>query len=202
MILAADVGNTNVSIGVYDDRGNQITTFRLATDLSRTEDQYALEISGVLAMRGIERGFFDLAALSCVVPPLSSVMKKALAVICGCRVVCVGPGVKSGLNIRIEDPAVLGADLVCGAVAAIKKYGAPCIVVDLGTATKISAIAPTPVYRLLDPPRRGHLPVRAVLSHRSAPPHRFKRRAELIGVNSTMSMLSGIVFGTPCMRTA
>ncbi len=139
MILTVDVGNTNIVLGGYKE-DKLIFTSRIATETSKTEDQYAVEILGIMSLYKYNPENFDGVIISSVVPPLISILKRALKKLIKCKVLVVGPGIKTGLNIKIDNPAALGADLVCSAVGVIKKYGYPCILFDLGTATTISAI--------------------------------------------------------------
>ncbi len=139
MILTVDIGNTNITLGAFEADKLSFTA-RLATDSRRTGDQYAIEIADLLRLNGKEANAVTGAAISSVVPAVGSAIKRAIEKLCGITPISIGPGVKTGLNIRIDNPAQLGADMVAGAVAAIAKYPLPCIVFDLGTATTISVI--------------------------------------------------------------
>lgn len=139
LILVIDMGNTNIVIGCVD---NQKIYFeeRLSTDLSKTELEYAIGFKAVLEIHNINSSDIKGAIISSVVPPLANIVKNAVEKIIGFTPLTVGPGLKTGLNILIDDPKQLGSDLVVDAVAAIKEYGAPLIIIDLGTATTISVI--------------------------------------------------------------
>ncbi len=139
MILTVDIGNTNITLGAYEAE-RLIFTARLATDNRRTADQYAVEIADLLRLNGKQTHQVTGAAISSVVPAVGSAVNQAIIKLFGIAPISIGPGVKTGLNIRIDNPAQLGADMVAGAVAAIAKYPLPCIVFDLGTATTISVI--------------------------------------------------------------
>jgi len=139
VILALDIGNTHIVIGCID--GNEISrVFRLSTNIAKTADEYAFEISGVLDFYAITREKIDGAVISCVVPPLTGVLKDAIKQLSGVSALVVGAGVKTGLNIMIDDPGQLGADMVATAVGALAAYQPPIIIVDLGTATKMFVI--------------------------------------------------------------
>jgi type III pantothenate kinase len=139
MLLAIDVGNSNVVIGCIDN--NEIShVFRMVTDISKTEYEYAVGIKNILEFEGINCEAFDGAILSSVVPPLVTVLKSAVNKLTGHNPVIVGAGVKTGMNILIDNPAQLGSDLVADGVAAIASYKLPIIVFDMGTATTISVI--------------------------------------------------------------
>ena len=139
MVFTADVGNTNIVLSAYDN-DTRLFSSRIQTEANKTSDQYAIAFNSILHLNGISTKGFDGAIISCVVPPLQTTLRNAVQKLLGCHALIIGPGIKTGLNIKIDNPAILGSDLVCGAVAAIKKYKPPIIVFDLGTATKISAI--------------------------------------------------------------
>jgi len=139
MILAIDVGNTNIGIGCIDD-GEISHVFRVFTNSSKTADEYAVEIKSILDFYGVKCPEIDGAVISCVVPPLTMVFKNAVKLLLGVNAIVVGAGVKTGLNILIDDPGQLGGDMVAAAVGALAAYAPPLIVVDLGTATKMFAL--------------------------------------------------------------
>jgi type III pantothenate kinase len=139
MILTIDVGNTHTILGVFDN-DNLIFTSRISTDRKKTRDEYAATLSMVLSLSNIRNSDIDGAIISSVVPPVSGYLESAVKMLYNCKVFVVGPGVKTGLNIKIDNPAQLGADLACVSVAAQIKYPLPSIVFDLGTATTISAL--------------------------------------------------------------
>ncbi len=199
MVMAIDIGNTNIVLGAYRD-GKLKFSARLATDRARTDFQYAAEIDAILRMYHLREEPYEVAAISSVVPPLLPVIKSAVAMLLHCRVMSVGPGVKTGLNIRIDNPSILGADLVCAAVAAIRKYGAPCIVVDLGTATKISAIDRGGCFIGCSIMPGIGVSLDALSSHTAQLPFiDIAQAGNVIGTNSADSMRSGIIYGTAAM---
>jgi len=136
MILAIDVGNTNITIGcISNDEINKV--FRISTNAARTADELSIQISTMLEFRGIDSKMILGAAISSVVPPLTKTIKDAVIQLSGVEPIIVGAGVKTGLNILIDDPAQLGADMVASAVGALAVYKPPLIIVDFGTATKM-----------------------------------------------------------------
>ncbi len=139
MVLVADIGNTNITLGIYDKSENLIFVSRLATQRHRTSEQYAIELKAVFDLEKIE-GDFSGAVISSVVPELTRAFKDAIKKVTNAPVLVVAAGIKNGLKISTDNPKELGADLVAGAVGAISKYPLPCLVMDLGTATKISVI--------------------------------------------------------------
>jgi len=136
MILALDVGNTNITIGCIEDE--EIShVFRISTNVTRTADEYAVQINNMLTFTGIDRTSIVGAVISCVVPPLTRVFKDAVKLLVDVEAIVVGAGVKTGLNILIDDPAQLAGDMAATAVGALTTYKLPVIIVDLGTATKM-----------------------------------------------------------------
>ncbi len=139
MILAIDIGNTNIVLGCFE--GDKILfTERLSTNHKATELEYAINFKNVLELYNIKNEDICGAIISSVVPSLTNVIKKAIGKITQNNTLLVGPGLKTGLNIQMDNPASVGADLVVGAVAAINEYEVPLIFFDMGTATTISAI--------------------------------------------------------------
>lgn len=199
MILALSVENTNLIMGCFDGE-KLLFTSRMATDRSKTGDEYAIEFRSILDIYGISPGVIEGGIVSSVVPALINEIKAALRLLLRKEPVVVGPGVKTGLNIRMDNPATLGCDLVCNCVAAVAEYPVPLIVVDLDTATTLMAvdgkrsfvgsiIAPGPVISA------------AALSAACDQLPRFSMEApaEVIGRNTIDCMKSGVVFGTAAM---
>ena len=139
MILAIDVGNTNIVVGCIDS-GRIFRVFRISTNSMRTADEYAAQINSLLMFHGIERSAIDGAVISCVVWPLTRVFMDAAKLLSGVSAIVVGAGIKTGVNILIDDPAQLGSDMVATAVGALVSYKLPVIICDLGTATKMSVL--------------------------------------------------------------
>lgn len=139
MLLCVDIGNTNITLGGYRE-DTLVFTARLASDVQRTADQYAVELYDILRLNGCSAAQVQGAILSSVVPTLTDALCRASQKLFGFAPMVLGPGVKSGLNIKIDNPAQLGADLVAGAIGAMAKFPLPCIIIDLGTATTISVL--------------------------------------------------------------
>ena len=139
MILAIDIGNTNIVLGcIENDR--ILFEARMATDLIKTSDQYCAELKTMLSLFEVAPEDIDGSIISSVVPPVLNSFKTAIRKLTGCSALVVGPGIKTGLNIRMDNPSEVGSDLIVAAVAAIAEYGAPLLLVDMGTATTITAI--------------------------------------------------------------
>ena len=139
MLLAIDAGNSNVVIGCFDG-AKIVKVFRMVTDTLKTEDEYAAGIKSIFDFNGVDTNAFTGAVISCVVPPLTNVFKAAAKRLTGETALVIGSGIKTGLNILIDNPAELAADMVSSAVGALSSYPAPLITIDMGTATKICAI--------------------------------------------------------------
>ena len=139
MLLALDVGNTNVTIGVYDG-DTLLFVSRMATDASRMEDQYAIELRDILSLHQVERESITGAALSSVVPKLTEYISAAVKKLFGFRPLVVAYDTLDDLKITIRHPETTGPDLIAGYVAARELYSCPCIVIDMGTATTIMVI--------------------------------------------------------------
>ncbi len=138
VILVADIGNTNITLGVYRN-DKPVCISRLATQRHRTSEQYAIELDAIFKLEGLDNTFSG-AIISSVVPELTRIFKNAIEKATNCEALIVAAGLKNGLKITTDNPKELGADLVAGAVGAISQYELPCLVMDLGTATKISVI--------------------------------------------------------------
>ncbi len=199
MILVIDTGNTNIKFGVYD--GDNIKyTGRLATDRLRTADQYSGELYQIFKVRKIDYRSFTGAIIGSVVPEINRALKTAVKAVTGVEPMVLGPGIKTGLNILIDDPAQLGADLVAGAVAVVNKYPLPCLLTDMGTATKISVIDENGAYRggMISP--GVGISLNALSSGASllaSVPLEAPKNP--IGTNTVACMQSGLVFGNACM---
>ena len=139
LILAIDIGNTNIVVGCI--RGDEVLfTERLSTNTTHTTLEYAISFKNVLEIYQIDAKEIEGAIISSVVPPITNVIRDSIHKITDAEVLIVGPGVKTGLNIMMDNPGQLGADLVADAVAGLKEYSVPFIVIDMGTATTVSVV--------------------------------------------------------------
>lgn len=199
MILAIDIGNTNIVIGGVDDNKIHFVS-RLSTDRTKTEDEYAVMFKSILEIHGINLNEFDGVAISSVVPPLTNIMKRSVKILTGLTPLVVGPGVKTGFNIKIDNPAQLGSDLVVGAVAAIALYTKPLIIFDMGTATTICAIDKNSNYLggIIYPGVKVSLDS---LTQRTSqlPAISLEAPAKTIGKNTIDCMKSGVIYGNASM---
>lgn len=139
MVLALDVGNTNIVIGCIDTERTHFIE-RLSTVRTKTELEYAVDIKMVLDIYHVKRSDIDGCIISSVVPQITNVVKLAAEKILKKEPMILGPGLKTGLNIMMDNPGQLGADLVADAVAGISQYQAPLVIIDMGTATTVSVV--------------------------------------------------------------
>ena len=199
MLLVVDIGNTNITLGVFDGDENKMIA-RMATDKTKTADQYAVELNNVLSIHDINRKDLDGCIVSSVVPSLTNAFKRACNLLKIEKTLFVGPGVKTGLNIKIDNPAQLGADLVVGAVAAINKYPMPCVILDLGTATTISVLDKDGSF-LGGPICAGiGISLEALTSRTSQLTGiSLETPKSVIGKNTVDCMKAGLVIGSACM---
>lgn len=199
MLLAVDIGNTNVVFGLYD--GEQLShTFRVSTVHTRTEDEYAVLLRELLAMRGLAANVVDAAIVASVVPPLTDVLADAVRRACARDPLLVGPGLKTGIPVLYENPREVGADRIVNAVAAYDRVHGPVIVVDFGTATTFDCISPKGEYLggVIVPGLRVSLD--ALLEH-AAKLSRIELAAPpvVLGRNTTHALQSGLIFGHAAM---
>ena len=200
MILALNIGNSNITFGGYTPDGKLVFSSRLFADTALSSDELLYKIVNMLALYGAEPQQITAVIFSSVVPPINFMMAKALTRLLGKPPMIVGPGVKTGLNIRMEIHNQLGADLVAGAVAALDKYPTPIIMIDMGTATTISYISSKRSYEggLMFPGVR--LSLDALSDHTAQLPDiSLQHPKSLIGKNTEDCMRSGIVYGTAGM---
>lgn len=195
MILCIDIGNTNIKYGLFD--GNElVVSFRGATDLKRTSDEYGTLLTQMLAIKGIATSSIDGAIVSSVVPALNYTLTHMCAGYLGIEPLLVGAGLKTGHNLRVDDAREVGADRIVNDVAAIRKYGAPLIVIDFGTATTFNAIneAGEFIGGAVAPGIRGSMDS-LVSGTAKLPRVEIETPKSAIGKNTTTNMQAGIVFG-------
>lgn len=140
MILAIDVGNTNIVVGAIDRNRKKVFIERLSTVKTKTEAEYAIDLKIILDLYHIDPAELKGGIISCVVPQITSVIRQAVEKIVKRKVLLVGPGVKNGLNIKMDNPASVGSDQIVDAVAVVEEYALPAIVIDMGTASTMSVI--------------------------------------------------------------
>lgn len=195
MILVVDIGNTNIVAGCVEGK-DILFRERLSTAHRATKLEYSVLFKTAFDMYGIDYKAIDGAIISSVVPSVTNVVKEAIENLCKINVMVVGPGVKTGVSIVIDNPAQLGSDLVVDAVASVEEYSVPQIVIDLGTATTVSAI---------DKDKRflgGAILPGVAVSHDALigktaqlPKVAFEKPKKIIGSNTIDSIKSGILYG-------
>lgn len=197
MLLAVDVGNTNIVLGVLDDE-KMVCSGRLSTHVNETEIEYSMKLKTFLEVNGVKD--IDGAIISSVVPALVRTLLKSVKLVCAVDAVVVGPGIKTGLNIRLDNPAEMGADIVVGDVAVINKYPLPAIVFDFGTATTASVIDKTGAH-IGGAIMCGIKTAINSLSSGTAqlPQIDISAPSKIIGRNTVDAMKSGSVIGTAAM---
>ena len=197
MILTVDVGNTNIVFGCTEPE-NQKTVLeeRLVTDLRKTAIEYAITFKTILDMYDIRPEDIEGGILSSSVPPVTAQVKKGIERLLKKEIIEVGPGIKTGVDIKLDDPSQLGPDLLVGAVAGLAQYGAPLILIDMGTATTISVINAQRRFLggMIIPGVRVAL---EGLTENAAhlPEIAIEKPAKLISGNTVGAMQSGSIYG-------
>ena len=199
MLLTADVGNTNIKLGIFD--GDELRyKFRFATNDKKTSDEFAVVLYTFFQIYGIDYKKINGSIISSVVPKVTQPLGTAIEIVTGVKSLVIGPGLKSGMDLKIDRPETLGGDIVCGCVGAFEKYGGPAIVIFMGTATVIAYVDEHCAYRggviapgvgiSLDALTSGGalLPAIDLMAPKKA-----------ICTNTADCMRSGIMNGTRCM---
>lgn len=195
MLLAVDIGNTNVVFGLYE--GEELKqTFRASTDITRTADEYGVSLRQMLTLRGYDASVVSAAIMASVVPPMNDVMNDAIRHAFAREPLVVGPGLKTGIAVLYQNPRDVGSDRICNAVAAYERIRGGVIVVDFGTATTFDCISPKGEYLggVIVPGIQvsldGLLGRAAKLSRIeiAEPPH-------IVGRNTTHALQSGVIHG-------
>lgn len=195
MLLVLDVGNTNTVLGLYDAAVMR-AHWRVTTAKSQTVDEYGVLFRNLFAMDGIEHAKVRGIIISSVVPPIDSTLREVCEKYFAVKPIFVEPGVKTGMPIRYENPAEVGADRIVNGVAAFEKYGGPCIVVDFGTATTFDAISKKGEYLGgVIAPGLG-ISAEALFNRTARLPRVDIRKPErVIGSTTVSSVQSGLYFG-------
>ena len=199
MILTIDIGNTNVALGGFEaDR--LVFVSLLSTNLGDTVDDYAVRILNALALHKVEPSCISDAIFSSVVPPLNSTIRHALRFLFGKEPLAVGPGIKSGISIRCDSPASVGADLIATAVAAHKLYAAPALIIDMGTATKMTVVDGSGAFIGASIMPGVNMGLRALAEQTAQLPKiSLGTPGKIISKNTVDCMSSGILFGNASM---
>lgn len=199
MILAIDIGNTHIVLGGITE-GNVDFIARISTDRIKTEDEYGVEIMNILKLYNIDRNKIEGGIISSVVPGVLNCVKQAVELVIGSEPLVVGPGIKTGLNILMDNPASVGSDRIASAVAALDEIKPPVIIVDMGTATTIDVVDKNKNYigGAIMPGVEISL---QALAARTAqlPSIGLEKPKKVIGKNTIDCMKSGVLFGAAGM---
>lgn len=199
MILAIDMGNSNIVIGAIDDKKTYFVE-RVTTNHGKTDLEYAINIKNILEIHSIPFSEIEGAIVSSVVPPLNSTIISAVKKIFGFKPMLVGSGMKTGLNIIMDNPKTVGSDMIVDAVAAIRNYPCPIIIIDMGTATTMSVVDSGGNYigGVILPGLKVSLDS---LSGKTAqlPYISLDTPGKVIGKNTIDCMRSGIMYGNAAM---
>ena len=196
MLLAVDVGNTNISLGLFDPARKLRADWRLETRTGRTADEYTALLGELFRRAGLELAVLEAAAVSSVVPPVLAPIERLCRHALGVEPLIVGPGIKSGIRILYENPREVGADRIVNAVAAFERWPGGAIVVDFGTATTFDVVTPKGEY--LGGAIAPGMQIAAEALYQAAaklPRVELVRPAKVVGRNTVASMQSGLVYG-------
>ena len=199
MLLTADVGNTNIKLGIFE---NDVLKYKLrfSTDDKKTSDEFAVQLYTFFEIYDIDYHQITGSIVSSVVPKVTQPLTDAIQIVMGVRSLVIGPGLKTGMDLKIDRPETLGGDIVCGCVGAYEKFGGPVIVVFMGTATVIAYVDENCAYYggIIAPGVGISLDA---LSSRGAllPAVDLKAPKSVIRTNTVDCMRSGVMFGTACM---
>lgn len=199
MILAVDIGNSNIAIGGVEGEDIRFKA-HIRTDITKTSDEYCVDLKILMEVHGVSPRDIEGGIIASVVPQALNSVKTAIRKLTGKDSLVVGPGIKTGLNIGIENPGQTGADLVAGCVGALREHSAPLIVVDMGTATTMAVLDRngTFVGGSISPGVRLSL---GALTERTAllPGLQLDQPKKTIGSNTSDAMRSGIMLGAASM---
>ncbi len=199
MLLAIDIGNTNITLGVFKE-SELIFVSRFATQRVKTKDEYAFELLNMFNLNSINPKECSGAIISSVVPEITQNVGNAVILTTGCKPMFVDSGIDTGLKIVTKIPGQLGADMVVGSVAAISKYTLPCLVIDLGTASKMFVLDKDGTFLGCTISAGVGISLNALSSGASQLPNiNIAAPQAAIGTETVGCMQSGAVFGTACM---
>lgn len=195
MIICLDIGNTNIKYAVFDG-DNLLISFRVATEHKKTSDEYGGQLLSILGNNKINAADIAGGIISSVVPQLDYTLEKVCRVYLGIKPLMLAPGLKTGLNLKVDNAKEVGADRVVNNVAGVKKYGYPLIIIDFGTATTFNVIDRKSEFvgGVIAPGIKGSLDS-LVNGTAKLPRVEIERPATVIGKNTVTNMQSGIVFG-------
>ena len=194
MLLAIDIGNTNIHVGIFE-KSELCNYFYLGSDKSRSGDEYAFTLKSLIEAEGYNVTNFQGAIIGSVSPQITSKIEYAVHKITNLKPLIVGPGTKTGYHIKLDDPSELGADLVSNAAATLERVGAPAIIVDFGTATTVSCIDKEKSYVGCYIMPGIQMGLDALNSTGLLPSVMADKLFPVVGKNSQDSMRAGVIFG-------
>lgn len=199
MILAIDIGNTNIVIGKYID--NKLTyVTRIMTDSQKSEAEYAVKIKSILDLDKFGTDNVEGAIISSVVPPVTGRIQKAIKMLYGIDSLVVGPGIKTGINLQVDNPAQVGADLICACVAAYNNYPTPALIIDMGTATKLMLVDENAVFVGVSIAPGVEISLKALSGGTAQLPQISLDAPDRVMARNTVEcMQSGVVYGNASM---
>lgn len=200
MVFTADLSNSSITLAAFDKKGKLIFRSDLSADKSRSEDEYFILLQSIFNLYSMDSGSAEGAIISSVIPPLTNVFRNAAERLLNCKSLLVGPGVKTGLDIKIDHHSELGSDLVANTVAASAVYQAPFVIIDLDTATTFTTVNANGELSgvLILPGVRTSLDALST-SAAELPYISLGTPKALLGTNTVDSMNSGIIYGTASM---
>lgn len=195
MLLAIDVGNTNIKYGIFDG-ARLAASFRVASHVKKTADEYGAVLTNLLGTSGIKLADIDGVILSSVIPSLNYTICHMCEYFFGIKPIVVGPGVKTGLNVKADNPREVGSDVIVNSVGAYKKYGGPVVVIDFGTATTFDVItAKGELVGCIIAPGMKTALESLVAGTAQLPMIELEAPKSVLGKNTETAMQAGIVFG-------
>lgn len=195
MILVVDVGNTNITYGVYDNE-NLVKSFRMMSNVQRTSDEYGMMILGLLMQNGVAKEDIHGAIVASVVPNVMHALTGAISKYLGVKPVIVGPGTKTGIKITTENPREIGADRIVDVVAAFEKYGGPVLVIDFGTATTYDLVTADGCFGVGITAPGIKISAKALWTDTAKLPEiEIKKPASILAGETISSMQAGLMYG-------
>ena len=195
MLLAIDVGNTNTVIGLFEN-DQLLKSWRLSTSSDKTIDEYGILFRNLFEPAGYRADQVENAIISCVVPPLQETLAEMCQQYFHCSPLIVGPGIKTGISLQVDQPQEVGADRIVNSIAVFKRFGGPAIVVDFGTATTFDPISGQGAFLggVIAPGVR--ISAEALYKHAAKLPRvEIKRPRQVIGKNTVDNIQSGLFYG-------
>lgn len=199
MILTIDIGNTNIVLGGFDDEKLRFIS-RISTNAKKTDAEYATKLKSILSLYGVDNSEVSGAAISSVVPILTQTMANAIKIVFKVKAIIVGPGIKTGINLLADNPAQVGADLICACVAAAKLYTPPVLIIDMGTATKFMLVDESKSFTGVSIMPGVEISLKALTGGAAQLPQiSLVPPKKLLGTNTIDCMRSGIIYGNAAM---